>query len=238
MKLIHRLRFLLLLLLVTGLAPRAEAQRIKVKNLEKYDQQWIHFGFMLGMNTTDFKVVRADDFFRSDSVYYLTADGQPGFNLGIIANLHMGNNFDLRFVPDLAFSQRNIEYKMTTKVGPTDVVVKKVESTFLTFPVELKFKSNRVNNYRFYVIGGFKYMIDLVSQARVENNEDLVKLNRIDYGYTVGVGMDLYLPLFKFAPEIKMFQGIPNVLVADPAVYSTSISALRSRIFSISLTFE
>lgn len=232
------LRRLLLLLLIAGISPVVQAQRIKVKNLEKYDKQWIHFGFMLGMNTTDFRVQQSDDFYRSDSVLTITADGQPGFNLGIIANLHIGNNFDLRFVPDLAFSQRDIEYKMTTKIGPSDIVVKKVESTFITFPLEIKFKSNRVNNYRFYAIGGFKYMIDLVSQAKVENDDELVKLNRTDYGYTIGVGMDLYLPLFKFAPEIKMFQGIPNVLTADPAVYSTTLQSLRSRIFTISLTFE
>ncbi|MBL7925228.1 MAG: PorT family protein [Bacteroidia bacterium] len=213
-------------------------QRIKVKNLEKYDKQWIHFGFLLGFNTTDFRVTHADDFYKSDSVLVLEADGKAGFNLGIIANLHINNNLDLRFVPDLAFSQRDLVYKMTTKIANSDVVIKKVESTFLEFPLELKFKSNRVNNYRFYVTGGFRYMIDLVSQAKVENQEELVKLERNDFGYSIGLGMDLYLPLFKFAPEIKMFQGIPNVLTKDPAVYSTSISALKSRIFTFSLTFE
>ncbi len=215
-----------------------QAQRLKVYNLEKYDKQTIHFGFLLGFNSTDFRITRSDDFYRSDSVLVIDADGKAGFNLGIIANLHLGNNFDLRFVPDLAFSQRNLNYKMTSKIANSDVVIKKVESTFLEFPLELKFKSNRVNNYRFYVTGGFKYMIDLVSQAKVENNEELVKLSKYDYGYTVGFGMDLYLPLFKFAPEIKVFQGIPNVLAEDPAVYSTSFSALRSRVFTFSLTFE
>ncbi|MCE2847407.1 MAG: hypothetical protein LW707_10340 [Sphingobacteriales bacterium] len=29
------------------------AQRIIVKNLEKYDRQWIHFGFLLGYNKTN-----------------------------------------------------------------------------------------------------------------------------------------------------------------------------------------
>lgn len=213
-------------------------QRIKVRNLEKYDKQRLHFGFLLGFNTTDFRVTRADDFYRSDSVLTLEADGKAGFNLGIIVNLGLTNNLDLRFVPDLAFSQRDLIYKMTTKIGPSDIVLKKVESTFLEFPLELKFKSNRVNNYRFYVTGGFKYMIDLVSQAKVENQEELVKLEKNDFGYIIGVGMDLYLPLFKFAPEIKMFQGIPNVLATDPSVYTTSISALKSRIFTFSLTFE
>jgi len=212
---------------------------MRVRNLEKYDRQWIHFGFLLGINNTDFRISRSDNFFKSDSVLLVEAQGKPGFNLGIISDLRIGNNLNLRFVPNLAFSQRDIEYKMSTPVNSSDLVLKKIESTFLEFPLELKFKSNRVNNYRIYVTGGAKYMIDMVSQAKVENQKDLVKLNRIDYGYTIGVGMDFYLPLYKFAPEIKMFQGIPNVLTtSDPNVYTTSLSALRSRIFTLSLTFE
>ena len=237
MKINSYLVVLLLSVLVCA-GKESYGQRIKVRNLEKYDKQWIHFGFLLGFNNTDFRVTRSDNFYKSDSVLVLEADGKAGFNLGIITNLHLGNNFDLRFVPDLAFSQRDLIYKMTRKIGASDVVVKKVESTFLEFPIDLKFKSNRVNNYRFYVTAGFKYMIDMVSQAKVENKDDLVKLNRNDFGYSIGLGMDLYLPLFKFAPEIKMFQGIPNVLATDPKVYSTSISALKSRIFTVSFTFE
>ncbi len=229
------------LLLIPALfitAGELHAQRIIVKNLEKYDRQWIHFGFLLGYNKTNFKVTRSESLIRSDSVLVVNAVGKAGFNLGIITNLHLGNNFDLRFVPNLAFSQRDLIYKMKTPVGPTDEVVKIVESTFLDFPLEIKFKSNRVNNYRFYVTGGFKYAIDLVSQAKVVNEKDLVKLNRIDYGYTIGFGMDLYAPLFKFAPEIKIFQGIPNVLATDPGVYTTTMQSLKSRIFTLSLTFE
>jgi hypothetical protein len=127
---------------------------------------------------------------------------------------------------------------MTLKVAGTDVVTKKIESTFIQFPLLVKFKSNRVNNYRFYVLGGAKYMIDLVSQAAVETDEQLVKLKKYDYGYEIGFGMDLYLPLFKFAPEIKMYQGIPNMLANDNAVYTTSLSGLKSRVWSISFTFE
>ena len=115
-------------------------QRLKVKNLEKYDKHKIHFGFLLGTNTTDFRLTKADNFYRSDSVLVLEADGKSGFNLGIICNLHLGNHFDLRFVPDLAFVQRNLNYKMTTKIGASDMVVKKVESTFIQFPLEIKFK--------------------------------------------------------------------------------------------------
>ena len=131
-------------------ATQLHAQRIIVKNQEKYDKQWIHFGFLLGVNKTDFKMQRADDFYKSDSVMVVTTDGQIGFNLGIISNLRISNNFDLRFVPALAFSQRNINYKMAVPIGPTTNVTKKIESTFIEFPIQLKFKSNRVNNYRYH----------------------------------------------------------------------------------------
>lgn len=226
------------IILVCFWTGQSNAQRIIVRNLEKYDRQWVHFGFLLGYNYTNFKATRAENFYRSDSVLTINAVGRAGFNLGIITNLRMGNNFDLRFVPDLAFSQRDIIYKMNVPVNATGEVIKKVESTFLEFPLEIKFKSNRVNNYRFYVTGGFKYAIDLVSQAKVENEKDLVKLNKYDYGYIIGLGMDLYMPLFKFAPEIKVFQGIPNVLANDPGVYTTNLQSLKSRIFTFSLTFE
>ena len=228
----------LIFLFITASFETVNAQRIIVKNQEKYEKQWIHFGFLLGTNKTNFKVSRAENLLQNDSVLFLSADGQTGFDLGIISNLRIAENFDLRFTPMLAFSQRNMNYNMTLKVAGSNLVTKKIESTFIQFPLLLKFKSNRVNNYRFYVLGGAKYMIDLVSQAAVENDEQLVKLKKYDYGYEIGFGMDLYLPLFKFAPEIKMYQGIPNILANDNAVYTTSLSGLKTRIWSISFTFE
>ncbi len=214
------------------------AQQMKVKNLEKYDNQLMHFGFLLGINNTDFKVTRSSELYKSDSALIVEPDGLTGFNLGIVSDLQLSNNFDLRFVPDLAFSQRNLNYQIINPGKAPIKVIKKIESTFIEFPLEIKFKSNRINNYRIYVSGGFKYMIDLVSQAKVENNQQLVKLKKKDYGYFIGFGIDCYMPLFKFSPEIKMFQGIPNVLQNDQAIYTTSLSSLKSRVFTVSLLFE
>jgi hypothetical protein len=45
-----------------------------------------------------------------DSLYNIDNIRQGGFNLGIVTNLHMGNNFDLRFIPDLCFADRTLEY--------------------------------------------------------------------------------------------------------------------------------
>lgn len=215
-----------------------QAQRKKVQNLPNYDRQKVHFGFLLGLNTTDFVIRRIPEFNSLDSLYIVESDPQTGFNLGIIANLKLGEHFDLRFVPDLAFSQRNLEYTFNTS-GQNIKVIKEVESTFLEFPLLLKFKSSRINNYRVYVIAGGKYSIDMVSQAKVENQDkQYVKLQKQDYGYEIGFGFDFYLERFKFSPEIKMFHGVRNLLVDDPAIFSTSLRALYTKTFVISLTFE
>jgi hypothetical protein len=229
--------YLMLMLLLSG-TMQVSAQRMIVKNLEKYDKQWLHFGFLLGVNSADFKVEMSDDFYKQDSAVVVAPVKRPGFNLGIITDARLMENLNLQFAPALSFGQRDLEYQMVYKSGKKEVVLKKVESTFIEFPLELKLRSNRINNYRIYAISGFKYMIDMVSQAKVENDEQLVKLNRRDYGYTLGFGFDFYMPLFKFSPEIKVFKGIPNLLAEDPAVYTTSLKSLRSSIFTVSLIFE
>ena len=217
----------------------AAAQRRQVQNMPKYDHQRVHFGFALGFNLPDFRVTPVSDFRGIDSVYDVQSESQLGFLLGIIGNLRLGEFFDLRFVPILTFAQRNLNYSLNYNGNPLTPSTKKVESSFLEFPLMVKYKSERVNNYRYYVIGGGKYSVDLVSQSKVEQSDKQpVRLKPFDYGYEIGCGFDFYLTYFKFAMEIKMYQGINNVLVKDQYVYSTSLESLNSQIFYISFLFE
>jgi hypothetical protein len=214
-------------------------RRDVVKNLPKYDQQPIHFGFSLGMNSSTFRAVLVSDYHITDSIYTISPSASAGLNLGIISNLRIGKHFDLRFIPSLSFSQRNLEYFFLYAPGNGATTLKKVESTYLEFPLVLKFKSARINNYRIYVLGGAKYAIDMVSQAKVVAvDKELVKLQRHDYGYEIGIGFDFYMPYFKFSPEIKMYHGLPNLLVKDGTKYSNPLEALYAKSFILSLTFE
>ena len=208
-------------------------------NLPKYDYQKMHFGFALGFNSAGFVVKKVGNFNLLDSVYSVESSSSIGLNLTILANLRLGNYFDLRFLPTLSFAQRNLDYTLlynnTTPIAKT----KKVESTYLEFPLELKYKSKRVNNYRAYVLGGFKYGIDMVSQAKVKAEDpDVIKLSRKDYGYEIGVGFDFYMTYFKFSPEIKMFTGLRNLIVPENTIFSSPIEALYSKTFTVSFTFE
>jgi hypothetical protein len=224
--------------------PMASAQRKKIENLPAFDQKKLHFGFSIGLNTADFVVDRNPNFFSADSLLVLEPESAPGFNLGIIADYHLSPVFSLRLLPTLSFVQRNLAYTFREVVvngGPdTRLVNKPVESTFLEFPLLLKYRSARLNNFAAYVIGGFNYRLDLVSQENVNPvfGQEQVRLNRHDFAYELGVGFDFFMEYFKLSTELKFSFGIPDILIHDQTIYSNPIRKLSSRIFVLSFHFE
>jgi len=194
----------------------------------------------LGINSTDFNVEHSANIRDFDSIYVVESQRESGFSLGIVANLRLGQFFDLRTIPALSFSQRNLEYTIVGVHKQPYVIVKKIESTFLEFPLTLKYKSVRINNGRAYVLGGLRYSIDLASQKNVaKEDEELVKLNRDDFLYELGFGIDFYLKYFKLSPVIMLSLGMNNMLVKEEDnIFSASIDRLTSKIVHVSITFE
>lgn len=218
----------------------ASAQSRKVLNLPNYDKQTIHFGFLLGVNTLTFVPKTIGDLRDVDSVMIISPQSGTGFNLGIVSNLHLGDNFDLRFLPTLTFGERSLNYNIAMpSIDSSFTRQKRVESTLLEFPLLLKFKSARLNNGRAYVIGGVKSVIDLASQDKVDDQgERILKLKRNDLYYEIGFGLDFYSQYFKFTPEIKMSYGLSNLLVQENNIYTAGLNALQSKAFYLSFTFE
>ncbi|MEO6883394.1 MAG: porin family protein [Bacteroidia bacterium] len=211
-----------------------------VENLPKYENEVLHFGFSLAANSTNF-IIQEANMPSNDSVRSVLASPELGFNLGIISDVRLQRYLTIRFLPDLSFSQRDLTYQID---GKKDTLqwVKKVASTFLDFPIDLKLRSARYQNASAYILGGFKYIIDLASQRNATNTEDprtqIVKLVKPDWGYEFGAGVEFYLPYFKFGIEGKLSTGINNVLVNDHTVFSNSIEQLKSKVFLLSFTFE
>jgi hypothetical protein len=215
------------------------AQEHQVENQPKYDKQFFHPGFELGINSASFRVQLVDNFRVLDTVYTATAQSVAGLNLGIITDIRIGDHFNFRFIPSLSFVQRNLVYHLFYSDTLDEDITKKIESTYLEFPFDLKFKSKRIGNYRIYVLAGFKYAVDMVSQEKIlAKDKQIVKLNRYDYGYEVGFGFDFYLEYFKFSPELKMFNGLNNLLVQDGRLFAKPIKGLYSKIFMVSFCFQ
>ena len=211
-------------------------------NLNRFDDKIIHFGFSLGINSSDF--VMESDLGQKDSLVKLESNPQLGFNLGIVTDLHLGTHFNLRFIPTLSFSQRNLEYTYDSPNSQRPITyTKPVESTYLDIPLNLKIRSARAGNFAAYVVGGFMYSYDLTSQEEVENKtsnleELIVAVNRNTYSYQIGFGFDFFLEYFKFSPEFKLSMGLNNNHVQDNSYFSAPINELKSKIFLVSFTFE
>jgi len=228
------------LLLLTSVATQAQDNGGGYRgNLPNYYDEVLHFGFTLGVNRSNFVIHSSEHFERLDTLKWVHSSPKPGFNLGIVSELRLHKYITLRFVPNLSFAERNLEFYFE---GHDTIVRKKtVESTFLNFPLDLKLRSKRVGNFGAYILGGGGYSLDLASKRKVQNTsgtDAIVKLRRDDFSYEFGAGAEFYLQYFKFAIEGKVSMGTRNLLIKDTNVYSDAIDKLNSRIFLISITFE
>lgn len=215
--------------------------RVVTENLPNFDLRRFHFGFLLSYNTSDLSVKLKPESRFTDSLLVLDHLKKPGFNLGIVASLNVNQNLSVRFLPTLSFQERVLQYQFRTSTNRSVFFQKPIESTYLEFPLLLKFRSDRINNFAVYLLLGGKYSIDMASQKDVNNEIDeevVVKLNKYDYSAEVGGGVDMFLPYFKFGMELKFAAGIPNLLLDDGTRFSSPIESLRSKVWVFTFTFE
>lgn len=250
-------RIILTIILISGLLLQVNAQHRKVRNLPGYDDAPYHFGFILGMNQMLFTIktnpgfqnvvyspLQTPDLF-SDSARLLSVQHTPafGFTIGIVSNLRIADNWDLRFVPSLSFGERDINYVISTRFENADDVLninKKIQSTFVEFPFNLKFKGSRYNNMRPYWLAGVRYSLDLASDSKKKegNNNINVAIERNDLYPEIGAGLDFYTTYFKFGVEVKMAYGLRDILRREGNIYTSGIEKFNSKMFLLSFTFE
>ena len=211
-----------------------------VDNLPKFDKRPYHFGFLLGMNQMNFAIKTVDNLNDYDSIRGVTTIPEFGFDIGIVSSLRLTKYLSLRFVPTLSFGNRTVQYDLLIHDTLSFQQYKKVESTFMSFPLYVKYQSRRIGNFRAYVIGGFTYSIDLASQEKkkIKEGEAPIRLRQHDYMANVGTGFDFFLPYFKLGIELKMSYGLKNLLVPENNVYTNTIKRLNSKIFQLGFTFE
>jgi hypothetical protein len=119
-------KFLAPLILLFCLSLTAQAQRTPfgVPNLLDYDKKIFHFGFLIGMNQSDFSIRSKADLGEYDSLMVINTSSLSGFNLGIVTNLRIGEYFDLRFIPGISFGERAVNYTIRYN-NQSDIVTKK-----------------------------------------------------------------------------------------------------------------
>jgi Outer membrane protein beta-barrel domain len=209
-------------------------------NLPDHDDKFYHLGIALIFNTSHFQVTPHPNLLGSDSILSINPENTGGFGLAGLHTFNISPHLEFRVVfPQLMFSYKNLTYSTTFPDGQQTVATKQIESILLGFPLQVKFLSDRMQNFRFYVLGGVNYQYDLSSNATARKADDLVKLNPYDFSIEAGIGFQFFFPVFILSPELKISNGVINVHHRDPnLIYSNTIDKLKSRMIVFSLIFE
>ncbi|MBS1948319.1 MAG: outer membrane beta-barrel protein [Bacteroidetes bacterium] len=220
---------------------KAHAQLRDNLNLPDRDSKFYHLGIAIIYNNSHFQATAHPTFLNQDTVLSVNPLNTGGFGLAGMHNFHISDHWEFRVVfPQLMFSYKNLEYNLQdASSGKQSSTIKKVESIYLGFPLHIKFLSDRIDNFRFYMFSGANYQYDLASNASARKAQDLVKLKPYDFSIEAGIGFQFYFPVFILTPEIKISEGLINIHSRDPNLINSSvIDRLNSRMVVFSLIFE
>ncbi|XZF12613.1 porin family protein [Chitinophagaceae bacterium MMS25-I14] len=232
-----RFRYLFLLLSGLFLWHPVKAQRF-ILNMPEHDQKPYYFGITFGLNFSGYQIRYSKSFAETDTFKKIQPHFTPGFNLGLMANLRLNKRFDLRFVPSLAFAEKSLTYSYPG-AADSGTIDKNIESIYMHLPLQLKFKSDRINNFRFYGMVGAKLDYDLAANARSRRADEFLKVKPLDAGYEIGFGFEFYNSNFIFSPEIKLSQGLMNQIYTDRSLPLTNaIDQIHTRMIVISIHLE
>ncbi|CAM2836185.1 type IX secretion/gliding motility protein PorT/SprT [Flavobacterium frigoris] len=232
-------KFIVLLLLVLSTKGNSQFKKSMfakdpIINLENFQKSTVYYGFYLGFNSFDFKID-----YRNVNPDILVKK-TTGFNVGIVGDLKLQEYINLRFEPGLYYTQRDLYFPGFTR--KTDIL-REVSSTYIHFPLLLKFSSLRTGNIRPYLVGGVSATLNLSSNSKSidDNYEQKFRVKPWTTNYEVGFGIDLFSEYFIFSPSIRGVFGINDELIRDNnpnSPWTGNIQSLKTRAVLINFTFH
>ena len=232
-------RILLYILLLLLLPQAMMAQERKVQNKPYIDYRRLHYGFFVGVHMQDMEFVN-NGFVtpEGESWFADVTQYNPGFSVGVLADLRLGEYFSLRTLPTMHFGQNSIVFR---EQGSGEISRQLVKTTYVALPFHLKYAAERFNNYRPYVMAGVSPMMNLT----VKKQKQLL-LKKFDFMVEVGFGCDYYLPFFKLIPELRFAFSLLDVLEkerkdlldANYIKFTQSVDKVASKMVILSFYFE
>lgn len=229
--------FICAVLLMMSLQVNAQRGSAKNYNYLDYQQKPYYFGITLASNYSTFKVDHSESFILNDGISVNYGQGNLGLTFQGIANLKIGDYFDFRMLAGFSLSERSLNYYRPGESTPYDI--KKIEFVYVDVPMLIRYKSSPYKDKRVFVTGGVKYTYDVNGFSKARQAENIVTISPHDFSLELGAGVQMFFPFFIFSPEVKISQGIGNILHYNKGLNEANvIDRLLSRTFTLSLHFE
>lgn len=228
--------FLIITICLVTLPGRAQIER--VRNQPYADMKLYHLGFHVGLHSQDLILTHSGVMSNGETLFAEIPSYNPGFSVGVIGDMYLSPYFNLRVIPTIHFGDKSFVFK-TLETG--EEFRTNVRSNYVTLPINIKYSAFRVNNYRPYIIAGVYGALDV---GRKKGNPLL--LSGFDYGVEFGIGCDIYLPFFKFCPELKFCFGLrdvlekerPDLIDQEMMKYTNAFTRATSRLVVLTFNFE
>ncbi len=217
----------------------AVAQERKVQNKPYIDYRRLHYGFFVGMHLQDMEFANNGFVTENGEVWYADiANYNPGFSVGVLADLRLNTYLSLRAIPTMHFGQNSVIFR---EQNSGEISKQSFKTTYIALPIHVKYAAERFNNYRPYITAGVSPMFNLT----VKKQQQLL-LKTFDFMIEIGFGCDFYLPFFKLIPELKFAFSPLNVLNkkrddlldANYLKFTHSVDKVVSKMIILSLYFE
>ena len=212
------------------------AQKQKAQNQPYGDQRLYHFGLMVGLNSQDMVLTNSGE---PDGEWFCEIPNyKPGFSVGLIADYYLNRFMNLRFTPALHFGDLGFKFK---EESSKETFATTIRSNYLMAPLDIRFNSLRVNNYRPYFVAGGYGSFNVGRQLN-----EAILLKKMDWGFSFGFGCDFYLPIIKVCPEIRFYFGLNDLIEKDRSdlrddtmrKYTEALNKGTSRMVVLTFNFE
>jgi len=165
----------------------------------------------------------------------------PGFSVGLVTDLYVNYYMNLRAVPTIHFGEKRFVFKEQNAVNDDNNYTFPIKANYLSLPIHMRFSSERLNNIRPYVLAGGFLNWEIGRKSQPE-----IKFKDIDYGIEIGLGCNLYFPLFKLSPELRFSFGLRDLIehdrsdLRDPSLvkFTDAIKSGKSRMITLTFNFE
>lgn len=238
----HLLRLQIVTLLLACFCNTAFSQlKLKEQYRLERDNKLFYFGMSLGAASSYLHPSKSMEFLKNDSILLVEPGKSMGYSVRLMATARLTNRLEFRVNPGLILGiDRSFTYHLGKRELYEDsVTTKMIQSNLATFPFQFKFNSDRINNFKVYMVGGIKYDIDLASNSGSRNAENLIKLKKTDFGAELGIGFNFFLRFVTVTPEIRFSNGFTNLHDRDPNLkYSNVLDKLYSRMILFSIHLE
>ena len=229
---------LFLSLFFLSLSIYSQKNNAKISNLQNFDQKKLHFGYYVGVNNYNYKL----DYILNPEKKTLVSD-QTGINVGLIGDLKLRKNLNLRFEPGLYTNKSDIVFYDRQNFTKNSDTLRSIISTYIHLPLLIKYSARRYNNLKPYVLAGLSTSFNLSSNQNSpeDNNNDVFRLKTNTFYYELGFGIDFYLQYFKFSPSIRGVFSLKNELVPDldpNSPWTGNIDKMSARAIFINFSFH